>query len=479
MTQAPKPTSAPERMSSETKRRLSRLRRRLRQRLGVAFRGPQLDILLSALDKRAGLVREPSCEDYLRWIEPGDRFDKEVEHLLPWVTNHESFFYRHAEQVATFRRVSLEPFLSESRGRPFRVWSAGCAHGEEPYTIAIEIVEALDREPRWPIEILATDLDPQAIDRARRGLYDARAVRALPRRFLGRYFLAEPRGLRIAPSLSERVTFEPHNLLSETPRPEGPFDVIFCRNVLIYFGAAEVNRALDHLVSQLVPGGILMLGPVESLRGRLEDLSSSLQIELDGEVAYYRRRVSGSQAEGRRRGSGGSSEVSDIEQLVVTDRLSEALGRLEAAIARQPRSAEHRLLRSSVFRRLGRYEAGARDCVAVIRDHPLHAEAHRCLSELRTRQGRWDEAMAFSRRTLYLDPEDASAWLLFGDLLEHRRDFQAATRAWMNAHELLECASGRETLPERRRVVLDLLASCQDRLRPDRSRRASDGRALS
>ncbi|MEQ8768228.1 MAG: CheR family methyltransferase [Planctomycetota bacterium] len=463
--------SLPIRERREALRNLARLRRRCRGTLGFAFRGSQRDHLLVAIRQRAETIREPSWWSYLGWLWRGDRIDREMLALVPLVTNHESYFFRHPEQIAALRRLALEPYLESPQARPLRIWSAGCASGEEPYSLAIEVQEHLGQRRYWPVEILGTDVDVASIERARLGLYDARALRSLPRRFLGRHFAPETSGVRVLDAIRQRVRFDTHNLLLGATRPEGPFDVIFCRNVLIYFGGEEARRALRHMVAQLVPGGLLILGPVESVRGRFDRLVPELQIAQDGEVTYYLRRSAFDRAgqepterkgipEARER----AHELAELEKLIKGERLFEALGRLEMQIQSRPDDRAFRWLRAKTFAELGRLDAAARDAAELLRDEPVEPRLHRFIAEMRFRQGRFEEAATFARRAIYLEPEDGESWLLLGRILDQRRDHTDAARAWWNASELISGAAIDERSQPRRDHLGRLLAECRVRL---------------
>lgn len=165
----------------------------------------------------------------------------------------ETYFYRHPEQLAALQR-----HLFVSPG-PLRVWCAGCATGEEAYSMAVALLEggragAGDR-------ILATDVSERALEQARRGVYRPWALRRLPVELRSRYFGGEEEA-SVAPGLREMVRFERHNLVAD-PAPSGPFDLVVCRNVLIYFAPAVAAAVLQRLFSAVRPGGFLALGPSE------------------------------------------------------------------------------------------------------------------------------------------------------------------------------------------------------------------------
>ncbi len=188
----------------------------------------------------------------------------------------ETAFWRHPEQLhAVARAVSAQ-------ARPARIWSAGCSTGEEPYSVAIALLEA-GRRDRGDA-ILATDVSSRALEAARAASYGDRALRRLPGDVAARW-LEPGASRRVAPAPRALVTFERHNLVRDPLPSAAPFDVVLCRNVLIYFAPGTAAAVLYRLVGALVPGGVLALGPVEL------PLASALDLEWveEGGATLLRR----------------------------------------------------------------------------------------------------------------------------------------------------------------------------------------------
>jgi chemotaxis protein methyltransferase CheR len=165
----------------------------------------------------------------------------------------ETAFWRHAEGL-----VALAAELAGAE-RPLRLWSAGCATGEEPYSLALALCDAgRDREED---RILGTDVSARALARAWAGVYGTRAVRKLPEPLAQRWLQPTEHGAQVDGRLARRCTFERHNLLDAAPRDH--FDAVVCRNVLIYFDPEVAASALVRLAGAVAPGGWLLLGPVE------------------------------------------------------------------------------------------------------------------------------------------------------------------------------------------------------------------------
>jgi chemotaxis methyl-accepting protein methylase len=205
-----------------------------------------------------------SFEDYARVLErDGAEYDRLVDALTINVTK----FYRNRETWDVLA-ARLLPALWDVRAGAVRCWSAGCATGEEPYTLAILLLEAARARRRAvPAEarVDATDLDPGALAKAEAGVYRAAAFEELPAELAERYFSpGEPRTVLAA--VRDHVRFRRHDLLREPP-PAPPYDLILCRNVVIYFDRSTQERLFDAFADALVPDGCLVLGKVETLFG--------------------------------------------------------------------------------------------------------------------------------------------------------------------------------------------------------------------
>ncbi len=176
-----------------------------------------------------------------------------IASLVDHVVVNETAFWRHPEQLAAVGR------LAAATSGPLAIWSAGCATGEEPYSVAIALLEA-GRAGKGD-RILATDVSVRALLAAGAGAYGVRSLRKLPPGLAARWFEG-PLERQVRPELRTLVEFRRHNLVTD-PAPPGPFDVVLCRNVLIYFDARTAGAVLRRLAGAVRPGGVLVLGPVE------------------------------------------------------------------------------------------------------------------------------------------------------------------------------------------------------------------------
>jgi chemotaxis protein methyltransferase CheR len=222
---------------------------------GMSFRGGLGLRLVDGLDGAARAAGEP-VRAFARRVAGGDR--DATAALVEHVAVGETAFWRHPEQLEAVGRLA-----GRARG-PLSIWSAGCASGEEAYSVAMALLEA-GRAGRGD-RVLATDVSERALAAAREGVYGARALRKLPAVLADRW-LEGAGTLRVKEPVRALVAFARHNLMAADPAPGGPFDVVLCRNVLIYFDEPTATRVVGDLAAALAPGGTLVLGPVEGVLG--------------------------------------------------------------------------------------------------------------------------------------------------------------------------------------------------------------------
>ncbi len=188
--------------------------------------------------------------------------------LLDCLTINETSFFRNGPQFELFRNVILPDVTRRSRGngKRIRIWSAGCSTGEEPYSIAMAVLDSVPCPDLWDIKIFASDLSLKALEIAHRGVYAADKVReTVTPETTARYFERRGEEVRVIDSVRRLVLFDYHNLKHENGMRD--LDVIFCRNVMIYFDEEEQKRVVNKFYDCLAPDGYLLLGHAESLHG--------------------------------------------------------------------------------------------------------------------------------------------------------------------------------------------------------------------
>jgi chemotaxis protein methyltransferase CheR len=225
-------------------------------------------LIRSRLGKRMRQNGIESLEDYCHFLQT-EAEEEEFTHVVDALTTNFTNFLREQDHFEFMVEQALPAVLREER-RPFKVWSAAGATGEEPYSIAFYLAEKFSLEAGWDWRILATDISTRALAKAKAGLYPLERAKAVPGEWRKRYCqrgTGDYEGqLRIKPAIQARVEFRQMNLLGPISFM-APFELIFCRNVMIYFDRPTQEQLVNELARCLVPGGYLLIGHSESLNG--------------------------------------------------------------------------------------------------------------------------------------------------------------------------------------------------------------------
>ncbi len=245
-----------------------RVRRIIGDIAGISLADGKRELVYSRLSRRLRQRGLQRFEDYCNLLETHEDTDEMGEFVNALTTNLTSFF-REAHHFDYLARELLPALVRAGQfgSRRLRIWSAGCSTGEEPYSIAMVVRESLP-SVGWNVKILATDLDSNVLATAERGVYDASRIKDLPEARVRRWFQkgrgAQAGQVRVASALRELITFRRLNLMEDWPM-RGPFDIVFCRNVVIYFDKPTQRILFDRFANALTEAGHLFVGHSESL----------------------------------------------------------------------------------------------------------------------------------------------------------------------------------------------------------------------
>jgi chemotaxis protein methyltransferase CheR len=261
------------------------LRNLIHERTGLFYENGKSDLLT---DKLSPLVIERgfnSFLDYYYLLKYDTRTDDEWRRVIDALSVQETYFWREMDQVRALVDVLVPKHFAAHPTLPLRIWSAACATGEEPLTIAM----ALDEKgwfDRAPIEIYASDASPSALAKARRGVYRERSFRSLPPRLRAKYFIEEPGTWRVLPELLARVKWRLANLVVEADvAPLASAPIIFCRNVFIYFSQDSLRKVVNLFSRAMPTPGYLFVGASESLLRLATDFDFQ---EIGGAFVYVK-----------------------------------------------------------------------------------------------------------------------------------------------------------------------------------------------
>lgn len=450
------------------------------RRLGLQFDDGRLGSLAEALARRIQATRLPAAA-YLARLETADELPEERRALAAELTVPESYFLRHAEQLRAFAEVALPARLrAQEERRTLRLLSAGCATGEEAYTLALLLTEQVPDRARWDLSVLGLDVNPVALEKARLGRYSSWSLRETPAATQPRWFRQEGRDLAVVEAARQLVSFEEANLAGEEPRlfRPGSFDVIFCRNVLMYLTLGAARALVGRLAAALAPEGFLFLGHAETLRG----LSSEFRLCHTHGAFYYQRpgdggallsgeppppapahlpplEADGSWVETIRRSaerieelaapqparalpappsSSAAGELRGSLELLRQERFAEALSTVRALPVASARDPDVLLLTAALLTHGGELRQAEEACAQLLAVDGLNAGAHYLLALCKEAASERAAAAEHQAVAIYLDPGFAMPRLHLGLLARRSGDLASARRELSRAMLLLQ-----------------------------------------
>lgn len=258
--------SDPPPLTADDRTALAQIARIAAEKAGLAFLPEKFPMLRARLGKRLRHLHLSDLTSYCRFLDgPGGL--AEQDRLIGLLTTHVSHFFREPHHFDRLAQEILAPLLDAAkRGKRVRLWSAGCAAGQEAWTLAMLILDALPTAADHDILILGTDIGASLLTHAERRFYPASCAAAIPEPYRARFVRNQDQGIELSKDLAPLVRFRSQNLHAPW-RMRAPFDVIMCRNVLIYFDQPNCERLLDRFGRALAPGGFLMLGHSERMSG--------------------------------------------------------------------------------------------------------------------------------------------------------------------------------------------------------------------
>jgi len=258
------------------------------KKTGIMFEENKRYFVERRITDRIEQLEIESFRDYFFMLKYSND-ETELQEIINRLTINETYFFRDFPQLQGFAESILPEMIKskEAAGqRTLKIWSAGCATGEEPYTLAIILMEMIPNFEKWKIQILGTDINTRVLDMARKGLYNSRSIKDVPQDYLERYFTK--RGTMYSMNLNVKgmVDYQILNLSDQSKFKEHQgFDFVFCRNVLIYFDTLSRFKVLDSFYNSLRSGGIIYLGHSESV-GRITEAFKMKRIHDN--IYYYK-----------------------------------------------------------------------------------------------------------------------------------------------------------------------------------------------
>ena len=235
---------------------------------GIDFQPDKNFLLANRLRKRMEQCGISSYKDYYQYLTISSAGRDELATLVDSITINETSFFRNQPQFDILSSVVIPELVTRKKtdvNKQLRIWSAGCSSGQEPYSIAMTLLENIAFVDRWDIKILASDISLRMLEIASEGFYSLMQIKGVPQDYLDRYFTKNKDGYTIKDRVKKLVTFDYHNLKHNNGLQE--FDVIFCRNVMIYFDQEGCKQLVERFANSLILGGYIFIGHAETLKG--------------------------------------------------------------------------------------------------------------------------------------------------------------------------------------------------------------------
>jgi len=461
---------------------LPALSQALSRQIGLYFpqeRWPDLMRGLSGVARDLKSQDAPTCIHQLL-SSPLNRH--QVEILARHLAIGETYFFREPQVFQALQEHALPLFINEQRqaARRLRLWSAGCSTGEEAYSLAILLQRAIPDFRKWNITILGTDINPQALEKASAGVYGEWSFRNAPPWLRERYFKNVGKGLyEIIPDVRDMVTFAYHNLAEDafppSPSNTGDVDIVFCRNVLMYFEPDLAARVVCKIHQALAENGWLIVSPSEISQASFDRFlpvhlmgailhrkSSATPKAMDtapltqpAPMANPKRNTVKRNATVRRppppRPAPApitDAEYQHAQSLYLQSRYSEAAAAASQLLDTRQRDARTMILMGRIHANLGELAASLPWCEQAVAADRLNAASHYLLGTILQELGRGPEAASAYKRSLYLDPDFVLGQFALGLLYRDQRRAHEAARHFANALLILDGHADDDVLPE-------------------------------
>ena len=456
------------------------------RRVGPHFEDDKLEYLTDVLRQRMQASGCPGFGAYEVWLD--QNLHKEMRALAEQLTIAETYFFRYWDHFRAFVEVVLPERTRARDGRRLNVLSAGCASGEEAYSLAILIREHLPELQSWNVKLQGIDINPAMIERARRARYSTWSLRETSPELRERHFRPEGREFQLHESVRELATFHERNLLDDDPLfwHTGAFDVVFCRNVLMYFSPETMRTVVARIRASLSPGGFLFLGHAETLRGTSQDF----HLRHTHETFYYQRREAGdaagpdwrsatvgaTQVRGERLGATPDQDASWVSaihrssdriaelargsppatpghasqppapapldlrpavELLQKERFAEAMDLMHALPVSSEDDPDAQLLRAVLLANSSKLREAEQVCARILAADELNAGAHYLMALCREHAGDRGGALDHDQTATYLDAGFAMPHLHLGLLARRAGELEQARAELGRALELL------------------------------------------
>ncbi|MCK9420611.1 MAG: tetratricopeptide repeat protein [Nitrospirae bacterium] len=447
---------------------LERSRKLVESRIGLCIRQADNESFHRTLNARMKSLNIDEPAGYLNFLESDTGESKrEWKALVLLITTGESYFFRDKGIFFLLQNTILPELINKRRKRAFRIWSAGCSTGEEPYSIAILLDMLLPDLKGWDIVIFGTDINEESLKKAGRGIYSDWSFRMVDEDIKRKYFKRHKDDWEIDGKIKEMVTFQYGNLMEDNFFSQNPeicnMDIIICRNVFIYFKKETVSSVFNKFINTLNDEGYLITGHGELYGHDLTDLHQIMYPEaviykktvelkvqtpentrlMEGSIKKKGLKIREKPVAKRFLPFPDKSKIKpldpkpEIEELIRKGRYAEAIDKAESFLKQNRENYDMYNFMAIAYANSGAYEKAESACREVITLNADSADPYFLLAHIAEIKGNDEEAKKLFRKAIYLNPAFIAAYCELGGLYEKEKDLARAKKVRSTAIELL------------------------------------------
>ncbi|MFA7279948.1 MAG: CheR family methyltransferase [Sterolibacterium sp.] len=414
-------------------------------RIGLLVPEQDGSLLRNVVAARVRALNLSDAEEYCHFLDAEDELRHEREKLAALLTTCETYFFRDSGLHALLQDRILPELVERQKAlRTLRIWSAGCSSGEEAYSLAILLDELMPDQSQWRISILGTDINPKAIEKARRGIYTEWSFRSMSDKRRQRYFHRCKNTWVLNGTIRSRVAFRLGDLVADEYPSAADLhhlDLILCRNTFIYMAPQVVSRIADKLTETLADGGILISGHGELYAHHL----GKLRTRVFPESIVYQKVAAPCFAPV-------TVPLAELPQIVLKQAAAALPAAQESAAPACPpvqqaaaeTCAVSEMQQAWQYANQGQRERAEKSCAALVAKNALDTEPYYLLALLAQERGDFAEAKDLLKKVIYLDAASIAAYLDLGDLYEREGDTERAGKMRATARDLLQALPGDE-----------------------------------
>lgn len=437
-------------------------------RSGLNIDNGKKDALHFSVLSRMTHTQHTNFQQYIDYLKYHPNGHDEFKKLISLITINETRFFRNHSHFAALRDTVI-PAIIENKSRQslyqnqqIAIWSAGCSSGEEPYSIAMTLFDIFGPYHNWHFDILGTDINDNVIKKAQNAVYGKRSLRHTEKRYINRHFTVHQGKYRLKDDLKKMVMFDYHNLADEYyPQPDqGYWDIIFCRNVLIYFKMDVIRRVVQKLYERLAEGGYLYIGFSESLFS----ISKDFILEQIGDTFVYRKKsvdkeqspqypveITAPAVQKKSLITVSAKNITDrtykqAYRSYVNEQYESALSLAAQYLEEYPADTRGHLLVGKAFFELGDLKQAMSKLQKVVKLNPMITEAHYYLGIIAYQEKKAVEAVEHLKRAIYTNSDFPMAHYYIASIYHALGDKDKALRSYRNTIQCLKHISGEQAL---------------------------------